>query len=138
MEIEMTRNGTLALLLKSTSVYFVAFLMALFSLVMFQRHEWTTPARLGVLGVGLFSTTLWISNQTSVLNSSDQFTLLDALGILTLGSIIFALSIAAWDGVRLENGKDYTSVRIAGYRYALILAIGYIILSIVLVVLAAS
>jgi hypothetical protein len=138
VEIEMTRSDSIALLLKSASIYFVAFLMALISLVMFKKNEWTTPARLGVLGFGLFSTALWMSNQTSVLNSSNQFTLLDALGVLTLVAIIFASAIATWDGVRLENGRDYASVRREGYRYALILGIGYVVLSVVLAVLAAS
>ena len=138
VEIEMTRNSTLALFLKSTFVYFVAFLMAPFSLVMFKKDEWTTPRRFGVIGLGLFATALWMSNQTALLNSSSQFTLLDALGILTLVAIICAASIAAWDGVRLERGKEYTSVRAAGYRSALILTIGYIILSVVLTTIAAS
>lgn len=138
MDIEMTRNGTLSLFLKSTSVYFAAFLMSFFSLVMFQRGEWTTPARLGVLGVGLFSTALWMSNQTSALNSSTQFTLLDAQGILTLIATIFAAFVAARDGVRLERGEDYASVRVKGYRYAAIMAIGYVILSVALVVRAVS
>lgn len=138
MDIEMERGDSIALLLKSASIFFIAVLMALFSLVMFKKNEWTTPARLGVLGFGLFSTALWMSNQTSVLNSSNQFTLLDALGVLTLVAIIFASAIAVWDGVRLENGKDYASVRREGYRYALILGIGYVVLSVVLAVLAAS
>jgi hypothetical protein len=138
VEIEMSRSGTLFLFLKTTSVYFVAFLMAVFSLVMFKKGEWTTPARLGVLGFGLFSTALWISNETSVLNSGSQFTLLDALGILTLVAIILASAIATWDGVRLEHGKDYASVRREGHRYALILAMGYMILFAALPILAAS
>ncbi|MGI9162462.1 MAG: hypothetical protein ACR2JI_06000 [Mycobacterium sp.] len=138
VDIEMTRNGTLALFLKSTSVYFAAFLMAFFSLVIFQRGEWNTPRRLNILGVALFSTALWMFNETSVLNSSSQFTLLDAQGILTLVAIVFAASVAAWDGVRLERGDDYASVRVKSYRYALILATVYVIVSVVLAARAAA
>ena len=141
VEIEMTRNGTLGLFFKSMSVYFASFLMALFTLVMFKKNEWATPDRLGVLGtlgVGLFSTALWMSYQTSVLNSASQFTLLDAQGILTLVAIVFAASIVAWDGARSGHGKDNASVPVEGYRYALILAIGYVTLSAVLAALAAS
>jgi hypothetical protein len=116
LSIDATRSQPLTEYLKSTSIIYPSILLIIISFFLMTEATNTLGARMSTAGGALFSVALSMKALSSQLNADSRFTLLDAIGLLTLLCVVFAGGAAMWCQRRLDAGVPFPRVRSASRK----------------------
>jgi multidrug transporter EmrE-like cation transporter len=116
LSIDAKRSQPWTEYLKSTSVIYPSVLLIIISFFLMTEATNTLGARMSTAGAALFSVALSMKALSSQLNADNHFTLMDAIGLVTLVCVVFAGGSAMWCQRQLDRDVPFVRVRAVSHR----------------------
>jgi hypothetical protein len=133
--ISITRTE-LTSFLKLIGPVYIAFAVALLSLLLYLENASVLSAQIGLLAGSLFATVINLSIASTSLGASERLTLVDQIHILSLLYILIITGVAIQSQLALKKGQTADGIRDKNFRIFLILGETFIILNAVMIALA--
>lgn len=122
--------------LKLIGPVYIAFAVALLSLLLYLENSSVLSAQIGLLAGSLFATVINLSIASTTLGVSDRLTLVDQIHILSLFYILVVTAIAIYSQLSLKQGQTADAIRVKNFRTFLILGITFIAINAGLIAMA--
>ena len=115
--------------LKLIGPVYIAFAVALLSLLLYLENASVLSAQIGLLAGSLFATVINLSIASTVLGVTERLTLVDQIHIVSLLYILVVTGIAIYSQLALKRGETAETIRVKNFRIFLILGITFILLN---------
>lgn len=115
--------------LKLIGPVYIAFAVALLSLLLYLENSTVLSAQIGLQAGSLFATVINLSIASTTLGVSERLTLVDQIHILSLLYILIVTAIAIYSQYLLKQGETAEVIRVKNFRSFLILAITFVVIN---------
>ena len=122
--------------LKLTGPVYIAFAVALLSLLLYLENSGILSAQIGLLAGSLFATVINLSIASTSLGASERLTLVDQIHILSLLYILIVTGVAIYSQLSLKRGDTPDMIRLKNFTVFIILGITFILTNAAMITLA--